>query len=101
MTIFEHMKENMTVENLASIMIKPCVVNRNELFYLTSSGQLFPFTDEGEETAFKAEVAFLNTKIEQGKDVTKSETNPTEANSVTTQERKQENQDDSFIDEEI
>lgn len=97
MTIFEHMKENMTVENLASIMIKPCVVNRNELFYITSTGQLFPFTDEGEDSAFKTEVAFLNAKLEQGKDVTKSEPDRTDTTGTT--ERKQEPEEDSFIDE--
>ena len=62
MTIFEEVVKNITAEDFADILVKPCVVNRNELYYITSTGQLYPFTDEGYRSALSLQIRYLNSE---------------------------------------
>lgn len=64
MTVFEKMTKEITPEGLARTLVKTCVVDRNNLFYVTTTGQLMPYTDEGYENAVKLQLQFLNSTFE-------------------------------------
>lgn len=59
-TVFDDYLNQLTIKDMASILVKPCVVNRNELYYITTTGQLFPFSEEGLNSAIKLEMQFLS-----------------------------------------
>lgn len=44
MTVFEKLKAEMTVETMVELGVKLVSVNNQQLYYLTSSGQLFAYT---------------------------------------------------------
>lgn len=60
MTNFDKIMKNMTVENFAQISVKPVVVNGTDVFYMTSTGQLFPFNTDGLTQAVNLEYQWLN-----------------------------------------
>ena len=61
MTVYEETMKNMSAENLAKILVKPCVLNMEELYYVTTTGQLYPFNNEGFKGAVQLQLQYLNT----------------------------------------
>lgn len=61
MTVYDEMMKNMTEEGLARILVKPCVLNMEEMYYVTTTGQLYPFNGEGFTGAVKLQLQYLNT----------------------------------------
>ena len=58
------MIRNMSVENLAKILVKPCVVNMEDLYYVTTTGQLYQFNEEGFNGAVRLQTQYLNTPVQ-------------------------------------
>ena len=72
MRVYDKVIKNMTPEMLAEITTKLVTVNNEQLFYMTSSGQLFP-PDKYSE-AVKYEYDWLTSELpetESGKEETK------------------------------
>lgn len=44
MTVFEKLKAEMTIETMTELGVKLVSVNNQQLYYLTSSGQMFAYT---------------------------------------------------------
>lgn len=65
MTLYEKTMKEMTAEKFAMLNVKPAVMNGNEMFYVTSSGQLFPFTSEGLQNAVNYQFQILNQEIKE------------------------------------
>ena len=65
MTLYEKTMKEMTVEKLALMNVKPAVMNGSEMFYVTTSGQLFPFTNEGLQNAVNYQFQIFNQKIKE------------------------------------
>lgn len=59
MTLYEKTINEMTEEKFALLNVKPVVINGNEMFYVTTSGQLFPFTNEGLQNAVNYQYQIL------------------------------------------
>ena len=53
--------KTMSAETLASILVKPCVLNMEELYYVTTTGQLYPFNSNGYKRAVQYQLQYLNT----------------------------------------
>lgn len=66
MTIYEKVVDTMTPEKLARILVKAVVINNTEMYYMTSTGQLFPFNDL--DSAIKYEYDHLMTQLEEEND---------------------------------
>lgn len=73
MTVYEKTLKEMTPEKFAIISVKPAVLNGTELFYVTSSGQLFPFTQEGLQNAVNLQFQILNKEAVEDTKESKSE----------------------------
>ena len=73
MTVYEKTLKEMTPEKFAIITVKPAVLNGTELFYVTSSGQLFPFTQEGLQNAVNLQFQILNKEAVEDTKESKSE----------------------------
>lgn len=67
MTVFEKFKKDVTQEELANLMVKTILVNKNELYYVTSTGQLFTCTLDG----LKKAIEYQNNILSQEADVEK------------------------------
>lgn len=65
MTLYEKTMKEMTAEKFAMLNVKPAVMNGNEMFYVTSSGQLFPFTSEGLQNAVNYQFQILSQEIKE------------------------------------
>ena len=65
MNVFEQTMEEMTPECLASILVKPAVVNGTDMYYMTTSGQLFTFDKEGLQKAVDYQYQILMREITQ------------------------------------
>lgn len=65
MTNFDKFKETVTVEDLAKMTVKLVIINNNELYYVTTTGQLYPMTNEGFKSAVEHEIMFWNTDIKE------------------------------------
>lgn len=65
MTVFEKTMKEMTAEKFAVMSVKPAVLNGTEMFYVTSSGQLFPFTQEGLQNAVNYQYQLLTQQAEE------------------------------------
>ena len=65
MTLYEKTMKEMTAEKFAMLNVKPAVMNGNEMFYVTASGQLFPFTSEGLQNAVNYQFQILNQEIKE------------------------------------
>lgn len=63
MTRYDKIIKNMTIDKLAELSVDICVLNHNQMFYLTSTGQLFPYNSEGCKAAIEYEKAYLNEEI--------------------------------------
>lgn len=59
MTVYEKTIKEMTPEKFAVVSVKPAVLNGTEMFYITSSGQLFPFNPEGLQSAVNYQYQLL------------------------------------------
>ena len=59
MTNFEKLVNSLTPENITEISVKLITVNNSQLFWVTSSGQLFPY--ENRESAVRYEYNWLIT----------------------------------------
>lgn len=65
MNVFEQTMKEMTPECLASILVKPAVVNGTDMYYMTTSGQLFTFDKEGLQKAVDYQYQILMREIPQ------------------------------------
>lgn len=65
MNVFEQTMKEMTPECLASILVKPAVVNGTDMYYMTTSGQLFTFDKEGLQKAVDYQYQILMREIIQ------------------------------------
>lgn len=65
MNVFEQTMKEMTPECLASILVKPAVVNGTDMYYMTTSGQLFTFEKEGLQKAVDYQYQILMREITQ------------------------------------
>lgn len=63
MTIFEQMLKEMTPECLSTLLVKPAVVNGTDMYYMTTSGQLFTFDKEGLQKAVNYQYQILTKEI--------------------------------------
>lgn len=63
MTVFEQTIKEMTPECLATLLVKPAVVNGTDMYYLTTSGQLFTFDKEGLQKAVDYQYQLLTREI--------------------------------------
>lgn len=63
MTLYEKTIKEMTIEKFALLNVKPAVLNGAEMFYVTTSGQLFPFTQEGLQNAVNFQYQILNNEM--------------------------------------
>ena len=64
MTIFEKLMKEMTPEYLAILLVKPAVVNGTDMYYMTTSGQLFTFNTEGLQKAVDYQCKILTTEVQ-------------------------------------
>lgn len=85
MTVYEKTIKEMTPEKFAVVSVKPAVLNGTEMFYVTSSGQLFPFNQEGLQSAVNYQYQLLMQESNDG--VTNSET-PAKEEKVRVSEKK-------------
>lgn len=65
MTNFEKIKEDLTTDSLANLLVKVVIVNNSEAYYVTSFGQLYPMTAEGFKAAVNLEKTILEQEIEE------------------------------------
>lgn len=68
MTNYELIMKEMTPEKLTQMNVKPVILNNSEPFYLTSVGQLFPFTRNGLQDAVNFEYRWLTEDHENVED---------------------------------
>lgn len=68
MTLYEKTIKEMTTEKFALLNVKPAVLNGAEMFYVTTSGQLFPFTQEGLQNAVNFQYQILNKEMTEDAD---------------------------------
>ena len=74
MTVFERIRDNITIDAMAELGVKLISVNNKQLYYLTSSGQLFDYTRYGE--ALNHEYQWLAQELPSQPDVPQSESEP-------------------------
>lgn len=65
MTNFEKIKEDLTIDSLANLLVKIVIINGSEPYYVTSFGQLYPMTAEGFKAAVNLEKSILEQEIEE------------------------------------
>ena len=58
MTRFDDFIKKLNYEDFAKMLVKICVINNSELYYVTTSGQLYPFTPKGYTDAINHETAY-------------------------------------------
>ena len=63
MNVFDQTMKEMTPECLASVLVKPVVINGTDLYYMTTSGQLFTFDKEGLQKAVDYQYQILMQEI--------------------------------------
>ena len=63
MNVFDQTMKEMTPEFLASVLVKPVVINGPDLYYMTTSGQLFTFDKEGLQKAVDYQYQILMQEI--------------------------------------
>lgn len=76
MTNYEQILNSMTAEQFAQIMTKPVIVNNSDIFYMTSTGQLFPFNQQGLSDAVNFEYHFLMQQVPENTAPTENITAP-------------------------
>ena len=68
MTRFDELKQKLTVEEFARMVVKVAIINNTEPYYVTSTGQLYPMTSEGLQMAINHEIKFWNQELTQKED---------------------------------
>lgn len=68
MNVFEQTMKEMTPECLATLLVKPAVVNGIDMYYMTTSGQLFSFDREGLQKAVDYQYSILTQQVKTEKD---------------------------------
>ena len=63
MNVFDQTMKEMTPECFASVLVKPVVINGTDLYYMTTSGQLFTFDKEGLQKAVDYQYQILMQEI--------------------------------------
>ena len=63
MTLYEKTIKEMTIEQFAQLSVRPAVMNGMDMYYVTTSGQLFPFNAEGFHSAVMYQHQILSQKI--------------------------------------
>lgn len=63
MTFYDQLMKNMTIDQMATLTCKMVTVNGNQIFYMSSSGQLFPPSQI--ERAYEFEKRLLSQEIPQ------------------------------------
>lgn len=63
MTNYEKIMAEMTPEKFAQISLKPTLINNSEMCYMTSTGQLFPFSNVRD--ALEYEFRYLTMEVSQ------------------------------------
>lgn len=63
MTQFEKLKETLTVEQFASMIVKLVIMNGSDPFYVTTTGQLYPMNQKGLDAAIRHEIRFWNSEL--------------------------------------
>lgn len=63
MNVFDQTMKEMTPECLASVLVKPVVINGTDLYCMTTSGQLFTFDKEGLQKAVDYQYQILMQEI--------------------------------------
>ena len=58
MTLYDSFIKNLNYEDFAKMLVKVCIINNSEPYYVTTSGQLYPFTSKGYNDAINHEVAY-------------------------------------------
>ena len=58
MTRFDNFIKKLNYEDFAKMLVKLCVINNSELYYVTTPGQLYPFTPEGYRNAINYETHY-------------------------------------------
>ena len=69
-TNFEKIMENITLEKFASMVVKAVVINGTDPFYVTTTGQLYPFNKNGWMVALDHEIKFLSAPCKDDKEDT-------------------------------
>lgn len=68
MTRFDELRQKLTVEDFARMVVKVAIINNSEPYYVTSTGQLYPMTTEGLQMAISHETQFWNQELTQNED---------------------------------
>lgn len=63
MTRFDNFIKGLSIEDFSKMVVKAVVVNNMDLYYLTSSGQLYPYNTNGYNQALKHEIMFWSQEI--------------------------------------
>lgn len=63
MNVFEKQMKEMSIEDLAGLNVQLIVINNSQLMWLTSSGQLFPYTNHSDALQF--ELNLLNQPVNE------------------------------------
>lgn len=85
MTKFDNFISKLLLEDFSRMVVKAVIINSMDPYYLTSSGQLYPFTPEGYKQALRHEVAFWAQQEE--KPETTVESNPTVSTTVPSSQK--------------
>lgn len=85
MTVYEKTIKEMTPEKFAVVSVKPAVLNGTEMFYVTSSGQLFPFNQEGLQSAVNYQYQLL---MQESNDRVTNSEKPAEEEKAKVSEKK-------------
>lgn len=67
MTVYEKTMQEMTIEKFAVLSVKPTLLDGVDMYYVTSSGQLFPYTAEGRQNAVNYQYQILSQNIIEDK----------------------------------
>lgn len=84
MTKFDNFISKLLLEDFSRMVVKAVIVNSMDPYYLTSSGQLYPFTPEGYKQALRHEVAFW---AQEEKSEPAVESNPTVSTTVPSSQK--------------
>lgn len=67
MRVFDEIKEKLTVETLAPLLVKTIIVDNTELMYLSQlDARVYDFTPSGYKKAVDNMVSVLNTELKEG-----------------------------------
>lgn len=67
-TNFDRIVKSLTPETFASMVVKVAVINGTDPFYVTTTGQLYPFNRNGWLAAVDHEIKFLSAPCKDEKE---------------------------------